>query len=250
VLRRRRLLVVVVVLGYVGALVLTMRLGPEHARPLYDGFTGPPSYRWVDPPDFFASGNQPPSGTSSEVPVGRSGSQAVGVATPDGQLVLDLPRGAISPQPDARTATIHIQPLASGGLGRLPGGLRPNGNAYRVTIRAGRGGRVRHLDRAGTMVVEIPELGTDLFRSVDGRHWTGVPARPLPPRNLSLTATFDRPGYYVGGTRLPELVLPPDGSSDSSLVLGFVVAGVAAVFLVLGFVIVRRRRRAPPPVTG
>src|SRR5262249_5640533 len=163
------------------------------------------------------------------------------VATPDGQFVLNFGPGAVAPHGAARAVRVRITPVAGKPLGALPDGLRPNGNAYRVEMTAG-GTTVRSLDRAGTVVLEIPELGPNLFWSAPGPRWTKLPSRVLPPRDLGLTATFTRPGYYVSGTDLPELVAPGDDSSSDALVVGIVVAVVAVLLLVGGYLLVRRRR--------
>ncbi len=61
-MRRRSLILGVVLLGgYLAVLGVTVGLRDDHVRPLYDGFTPPPSYRWVEPPSFFSSGNVKPT---------------------------------------------------------------------------------------------------------------------------------------------------------------------------------------------
>jgi hypothetical protein len=226
---------------YVGVVALTAVLGPGHVRPLYDGFTGPPKYEWVDPPSFFASGNQSPGPVTSTIPIGRAGSHAAGVATPDGQFVINLGEGAVAPTGGAHAVGVRITPVAPKSLGALPGGLRANGNAYRVTMTAG-SAPVRALDRPGTVVLEIPELGPNLFWSASGSRWTKLPARVLLPRQLGLTAEFRRPGYYVSGTDLPELVAAGAGSSSNALVVGIIVAVLAVLLVAGGYLLVRRRR--------
>ena len=229
------------VVVYVVALAATAALGPGHVRPLYDGFTGPPKYEWVDPPSFFASGNQSPDPVTTTIPLGRSGSAATGVGTPDGQFVINLGEGAVAASPGAHAVHVTITPVAPKSLAALPDGLRANGNAYRVRMKTG-GTPVRSLDHPGTVVLEIPELGPNLFLSETGAHWTKLPSRVLPPRDLGLTADFTRPGYYVSGTDLPELVAAGGDSSGNALVIAIVVAVVAVALLVVGYLLVRGRR--------
>jgi hypothetical protein len=234
---------------YVVALAVTAALTPGHTRPLYDGFTAPPMYQWVDPPAFFASGNQPPEPVTTDVLLGPSGSRATGVATPDGQFVLNLGPGAIAPRAGARDVRFHIAPIAPKTLGALPDGLRANGNAYQVTMTAG-GTRVGSLDQAGSLVLEIPEVGPNLFWSPTGAHWSRLASNVVPPRDLALSAQFARPGYFLSGTDLPELVAEGNGgtsgSSSVGIVAGVAVAIVAALLLGGAYFLVRRRRNRSP----
>ena len=243
-LRRRR----AVVLGasavgvYLLALAGTVALRADHVRPLYDGFAPQPTYRWVEPPPFFASGNVKPTALTTTIALGANGSAPTGVATPDGQFVLNLGRGAIAPKAGATKVKVKITPVAPSGLRPVPTG-RSNGNAYRVEMTYGNGGRVGRLAHPGSLVMEIPELGSALYVSRAGTAWSEVEARPVPPRQLSLASTFAQPGVYLGGTNLPQLVAPAGESSNHAIVIGIAVAVVTALLLVSAFVLVRRRRR-------
>src|SRR5262249_55516054 len=76
-----------IVAAYLVVLGVTVRLRPDHARPLYDSFVAPESYQFVDPPAFFAAGNVEPKAVSRRISLGASGSVPAGIATPDGQFV-------------------------------------------------------------------------------------------------------------------------------------------------------------------
>lgn len=244
-MRRRSLVVGAALLGvYLVAIVVTVGLRSDHVRPLYDGFAPPPSYRWVDPPPFFASGNVEPTAVTTSIKLGRDGSAPAGVATPDGQFVINLGGGAVAPRSGAKRVAVKITPVAPDQLGAVPSGLRPNGNAYRIDMTYEPGhSKVERLARPGTLVVEIPELGRDLFTSRPGARWSVVDAQPVPPRQLSLTAPLETPGDYLAATNLPELVAPGGGSSDRAALIGVATAVLAAVVLAAAFVLVRRRRR-------
>jgi hypothetical protein len=245
--RRAALAGALIVGAYLAVLALTVGLRADHVRPLYDGFAPPASYRWVDPPSFFASGNVAPAPVTATIRLGAEGSAAAGVATPDGQFVVSLGRGAVAAREGATRVAVRITPQAPATLGPLPGGPRPNGNAYRVQMTyEPRGGTVTRLARPGSLVIEIPELGEDLFTSPDGREWTTLPARTVPPRNLSLATTLAAPGYFLGGTNLPELVGQEGSSSNQSVAIGAAVAGFTVVLLLVASVIVRRRRARGP----
>lgn len=241
----RALLVgVVAVAIYLAAATVTARVRHDDARPLYDGFVAPTSYRFVDPPSFFAAGNVTPKPMSTSIALGPGGSVATGFATPDGQFVVNLGQGAIAAAPGATSVAVQVTPLAPRHLSPVPGGLRANGNAYRIamTYQPG-GGPVTRFAAPGTMLIEIPELGTALFVSPDATTWSTVAAHPIPPRQLSMSAPFAAPGYYVAATSLPELASQPGRSDHTAVVLGIVTAVVAVLLFAGAYVIVRRRRR-------
>ena len=244
--RRSAGLGVAVVALYLIAVVLTSAVRPDGARPLYDGFAPPPSYRFVDPPPFFAAGNVAPRPVSSTIALAPQGSVAAGIATPDGQFVVSLARGAIAPANGASSVMVTITPLAPRPVAPLPGGRRADGNAYRVDMTyQPAGGVVTRFAKPGTLLVEIPELGSGLFSSVDARTWTALAARAIPPRQLSMSSSFPAPGYYLAGTNLPDLAVAHTGRRTSSIALGLVVAVGALALFGAGFVVVVLRRRSP-----
>jgi hypothetical protein len=229
---------------YVVALVVTVGDG---ARPLYDGFAPPAPYRWVDPPPFFAADNVAPGRGSVTVPIRRGVSAAVGVSTPDGQAVLNLAAGAIPATGADRRARVVVTPVDPARLAPVGGGLRANGNAYRVEVRLEpTGARVTRLTVPGTFVVQVPELNRALLTSRSGREWSPVEATPLPPRQLSLSTELVAPGYYLGATDLPQLHAPAGGSSNTALLIGVGTAVGAGLLFALALVL-RRRRHHPPP---
>ncbi|MGZ4734962.1 MAG: hypothetical protein ACXV8R_05110 [Acidimicrobiia bacterium] len=233
--------------AYVVTLAVTVGLGPDHVRPLYDGFAPPPAYRWMEPPPFFASGNVKPTPVHATIKLDADGSAPAGIATPDGQFVINLGRGAIAPHSGSSRVAVKISPVAPSRLAKIRPGLRANGNAYRVEMTYGDGTKVGQLAKPGSLVLEIPELGSNLFVSSSGTRWSEVTARAVPPRQLSLTAPIGAPGYYLAATSLPELVAPAGNSADHSVQIGIGTALLAAALLGIAFVLVRRRRcRAEP----
>ncbi len=222
-------------------LVVLAGRGPG-VRPLFDGFSPIPEYRFVAPPPAFEAGNRRPEGVRVRVALGATGSAARGFSTPDGQVVITLGPGAVAP----RTGDTHVQvvvtPHDGARLAALPDGLRPNGNDYRIAMTYEPSGTpVRELARPGTLVLEVPEISTGVFRSASAGPWEPVDARAVPPRQVVLSIRLAAAGDYLSGTNLP--VLPgPTGAADDSMLIG-VLVGIGAALLVLTAVLLARRRR-------
>jgi hypothetical protein len=228
---------------YVAALGVTVALRTDQVRPLYDGFAPPASYRFVDPPPFFTPGNVEPAPTSESIALGTAGSAPAGIATPDGQFVISLGRGALPDARGASTVEVRVTPIAPAKLGPVPDGLRANGNAYRVEMSyQPRGGTVTTLEKPGSLLMEIPEIGDRLFASPDGKQWHATPARVITPRQLTMTSTLRVTGYYLAATSLPELAGPSTHSSHVALIVGAATIVVALVLFGIGYLIVRTRR--------
>jgi hypothetical protein len=246
--RRSVLLGAAVIAAYLVAVTVTVALRPNDARPLYDGFTAPSSYRFVDPPPFFASGNVTPKPMSTSIALGPDGSEPTGFSTPDGQFVVSLGAGAIPPAGDATSVAVRVTPLAPHGLPPVPGGLRANGNAYRVEMTyEPTGARIARFGKPGSLLIEIPELGTTLFRSVVAATWSPLPARTIPPRELSLSARFETPGDYLAATNLPVLAAPPGRSGRGATALGIATALGAGILFAAAYIAIARRRRRNAP---
>jgi hypothetical protein len=242
--------IVAAVLGvtYAAVLVWTVGVHTRHVRPLYDGFTPTEQYRWVEPPAFFASGNKHPTGVSSTVELTRAGSRPAGIATSDAQLVLDLGAAAVAAHGRDTKVRITIAPVSAARLDRVPSGLRANGNAYLVsaTYEPSRA-PVKQPFVHSTMLLTVPEVGTQLFTSPGtSRGWTPIASDALPPSNLSVSANLAAAGYYLDATRLPNLVAPGQSSSSSlALPISIAVGGLVLVLVGAGLLLARRRRRHP-----
>jgi hypothetical protein len=235
---------IAIVVVYLAAVLATGALRPDGARPLFDGFAPPTSYEFVDPPPFFAAGNVMPGDVERSITIGPAGSAAAGVATPDGQFVIDLPSGAVAPRRGASSVAVKITPVAPKRLGAVPGGSRADGNVYRLAMTYEPNGEpITAFAKAGTMLIEAPELANAVLRSA-GDGWTAMPARVVAPSGLSMSAQLAAPGDYVATTTLPELAAASAssrGSHTSSLVLGVGVAVVALGLFAVAFVFARRR---------
>jgi len=211
---------------------------------LYDGFTPPPSYQFVDPPPFFRADNVKPKAMSTSIALGPDGSAPAGIATPDGQFVVSLARGAIAPAAGATSVAVHVTPLAPDRLPAAPDGLRANGNVYAIDMTyAPTGTAVTGLAKPGSLLLEMPEVGDTMFRSVDATQWRRIPSQAITGRQLGLSATFAVPGYYLAATRLPELAAQPGRSKHTAVILGIVTVVVALAMFGVAYFVVRRRAR-------
>jgi hypothetical protein len=236
---------VAVIAVYLLVAVVTSR--DHHVRPLYDGFAPPEQYRWVDPPAFFAAGNRQPSSVHATLDLRPSGSRAAGVATPDGQALLDLGEGAVRAHAHDTHVAVSISPLAASGVSHPPAGLRANGNVYRVSMTYEPSGVVvAGPVRATTMQLVTPEVGTALaVASRPHGAWRVVPSSAVPPKNTAVTARLAEPGYYLDLTNLPQLVGPASSSASSSNAwwIAALTGAVVVALVVLGLVLARRRTR-------
>ena len=240
--RRALWIGVAIAAAYVVAVVATIGVHGSHTRPLYEGFSPAAPYRWVNPPAVFAATNQKPTSVTADVPMTATGSAPAGIQTSDNQVILGMAAGAVGPHGTDRSLRVAVVPLAPTGLPPLPGGLYPNGNAYRISVTYQPSGTaVTELAKQGSLTIEIPGVGRVLYVSPDGHAWQRVHAHNVLPTNLIMSAFFTTPGYYLGGTTFPPAT--PAGSSSSVVKIAVGAGALAVILLVATAVLVRRRRR-------
>ncbi|HUP86729.1 MAG TPA: hypothetical protein VM143_13780 [Acidimicrobiales bacterium] len=231
---------------YVVTAAATIQLTSHHVRPLFEGFTPPPPYQWVNPPAEFRAGNQKPSATDGTVGLGPDGSAQASVNTDDGQVSLNFPQNAF-PAHSADTAIgLHITPLDPATLGPTPSGLAADGNAYRVeaTFQPSKQ-PVDKLSAPANIFLVVPEPATSLLFSPDGNVWQQLDAQQT-GGSAAIAAAFDRPGFFLGAT--PPTAAPADKMSDTArivLIAGLTVA--LALVLLFGPAAWRRLRTYPIP---
>lgn len=227
-----------VLAAYVVAAVATTWWSPGGMRPLFDGFgSHPGEYLWVAPPRRFAEGNRPPEPARTTLRLAADGS-APGTATPpDGQALAQLQSRAVAPRPPDESARLDVVPVAAGTLGALPGGLEPQGNAYRITLAYQPSGTtVDRLGVPGTVGLTSAAPATALLYSADGRVWERKESSPL-ARGNGLTGALEAPGYYLAAGPGPA-----DDDSGGVPVVVYVLA--AAVPLGLAWLLLAGRNRA------
>ncbi|MGH9223120.1 MAG: hypothetical protein ACRD2W_04910, partial [Acidimicrobiales bacterium] len=120
--------------GAAAAVVYVVVAALTGGRPLFDGFAPPAPYRWVMPRPEFAAGNQPPETAERNVPLTDEGNEATNASTPDAQIIVTLPTGAVPPQPPDSTVALRLVPVDPAPLGPLPAGLVAQSNAYQLSM--------------------------------------------------------------------------------------------------------------------
>lgn len=241
--RRWRAGVVLVAL-YAAVVVVTNLTTDLPVRPLFDGAGSATPYKWVKPPWYVGSANIAPKASSSEIPFENGVWPLTGVTSDDAQLILNLPQGALPAKEGATGVRATFTPLDPKKLGKLPPPLRPNGNAYRVEMAYQPSGEpVRQTTTSGNVIMVVPDDAEEILYSVDGTSWDELPTHRLGDPT-TVGSAFNKPGYYLVGTALPEFPNPNKGSGTKKTV-GTVMI-VAAVALLLGYVLpfLLRRSRA------
>jgi hypothetical protein len=224
--------------AYVAVVAVTMVATDHPVRPLFDGLTPPPPYRWVNPPPGYGT-NVKATPDEVSVALAGGGSGPAGPTGVNGQVTLNLPQGAIPARPGDTAVKIAIVPLDAAWLGSLPPRLLPDGNAYdiRMSYRPS-GAAVTSLAVPGNIVLATPEPASVLVFSADGRHWeTMETVRVGGPDSVG--ATFRRAGHYLAA--IPG-VARPTGRSREWLVTGRkVLIGALSVALVANLALRRRQ---------
>ncbi len=212
---------------YVLVALATAWLAGRPARPLLDGFAPPPNYDWVNPPPGIARANTPPPAATAEAPLSVSGSAAASAATSDGQATATIEAGSVAARPPDTGVRLRAAPVDPATLGPLPAGLRPESNAYQVTLTyLPSGAPVDALARPGTIALTAAGPASALLYSRDGASWTETTARPFGVDH-GLFAELDRPGYYLAVSRNAPRKAPAV-SATARVLLAVAVAVVAS----------------------
>lgn len=179
----------------------------------------------------------------------------IGVTSDDAQVILNLPQGAL-PAHGAETAVrASFTPLDPKKLAKMPENTRPSGNAYRVEMTyQPSGAPVPQIARSGNVIMVVPDEADTMLYSIDGKSWDPLPSHQLGDPT-TVGSTFNKPGYYVVNTALPEFLNPNKGSGTKKTV-GIVMIVVASPcssatsFRRCSAAPGRRRRRRRRPATA
>lgn len=239
---RRRPLIAGLLLAalYVLSAAVSGRLDIFARRPLLDGVTPPPPYRWVKPPPELAERNLKPDSVTQNVKFTAGSSDGEFVATGDGQASIVLPKGAVPPRPGATAATFTIHPRDPAGFRGYPDGLRVRGNVYelRATYVGGAGGPVTALNPPGRAIFTYPaETGAFLHAarrvifSPDGSSWRALETDNDSAVALQIAVSATEPGFFAVAAK-PGAGANKGGSPAAFVVVGAVVAvaGLAGTY--------------------
>lgn len=227
---------------YAVVVVATNLTTGHPVRPLFDGVGGSTPYKWVKPPWYVGSTNIEPEASSSDITFENGVSPLIGVTSDDAQIVLNLPQGALPAREGDTAVRASFTPLDPKKLAKLPGGMRPNGNAYRVQMSYQPSGTpFAQTATSGNVIMVVPDEAEKMLFSVDGKSWDELPTQRLGDPT-TVGSAFNRPGYYIVGTLLAEFPDPNKGSGTKKTV-GTVMI-VVAVALLLGYVAPALLRRS------
>jgi hypothetical protein len=241
-----------VLAGLYAAVVVVTNLTTGHpVRPLFDGAGGQTPYKWVKPPWYAVSTNVKPKASSTEIVFENGVSPLIGVTSDDAQIILNLPQGALPAHGTDTAVRASFTPLDPKKLAKPPNGTRPNGNAYRVEMTyQPSGAPVSQTTTSGNVIMVVPDEADTMLYSVDGKSWDTLPSHRLGDPT-TLGSAFNKPGYYLVNTALPEFP-NPNKDEGTKKTVGTVMI-VAAVALLLGYVLptlLRRSREAQATETA
>ena len=250
--RRRGLRGGVALAGVYAAAVLGTGLTAGHpVRPLFDGAGIQTPYRWVKPPWYVGSANVKPTAGHTDITFVNGVSPLIGVNSPDAQVIINLPAGALPAHAGDNVVRATFTPVDPAKVAKVAKPNRADGNAYRVDMTyQPSGAPVTRTVTSGNIVMVVPDEAAKMLFSPDGKQWDELPTQTLGDPN-TVGSAFNTPGYYLVDTALPPFLNPNKGSTTKRTV-GIVLVVVALVLL-LGYVLptaLRRSRAAPTPTRG
>jgi hypothetical protein len=238
---------------YVVVALISFDGGLFPVRPLYDGTTPPPAYRWVKPPAELAAGNQLPTDGKASVVLTSKGAEAGNVTTDDGQAQVVYPPNGIVPMAGETKVNTTIEPIDPATVGAPPAGFDYDGNAYRFTGVYAKSGKPAQIppeqkcsltepNACATIVLRYAFNATALYRR-DGSTWVEVPTQNAGAA-LQIYGASDKLGVFVAvDAHLPG---GPKKKSQTGNIIAFVlgfIAIIAGTFLAR-IRAVRRRKRS------
>jgi hypothetical protein len=220
----------------------TLAFTGRPVRPLLDGLVPPPPYRWVKPPPGLGV-NTKPQRAEVTVALGPAGSELAGPSAINGQVILNLPAGAMSGRAGDREVRITIDPLDPARGPALPSGFVADGNAYRIGLRARPSGdAVTSLAAPGNIILATPEPASVLLYAADGGGWEALPTQRVGGPD-SVGGPFRGPGRYVAAI--------PGVARAAAEPAGWVESGRRVLIVILSLALVgnlawrARQRRRP-----
>lgn len=209
-------------------------------RPVFDGFAPPAPYNWVEPPPEFEPDNQAPLHGELTFAIARAaGAQTV--STDDAQALVSVPSGAFASLAGTDMVTVTLTPVDPLELGPPPGGLRLDGNGYRVEARHPETGAAVAPDLPVIIFLRYPVHADRVVRWT-GDRWRALTSNIIPTSLEVYTETPDL-GTFVAAAPASAV---PAAPAPHWATLGLLAAGAAVVGAVAGL-LARRRVAARPP---
>ncbi len=217
-------------------------------RPLLDGVTPPPPYRYVKPPPEATTQEKP---ASAKVTIKLDPPElGAGVFSTQDQQATLVTEPGVFPSGTQGPVTLTIDPLDPAQFARAPKGSRVVGNVYRFEAKDKSGAVVGAFANAGHIVLVYPAHTAAVFNaqhalltSKDGRSWRRLEANDSPAQQ-QLSGDVMELGYLAvsesGGQE-------EGGGVNAGVIVAAVVGGIAALGGAGWYVKVRReaaRRRA------
>ena len=238
------------VVVYVTTALVVAHGGRVVPRPLYDGLAPAAPYRFVSPPPDLAPDNELPEPGKGVVDLTKDGSAPTSISTGDGQLQVVLQEGTFAAKKKEKAVVVDITALVPPTPLDVGGGLRIEGNAYRVDATYRKSGDVAEVKRDLTIVLRFPNNATVMMRR-QGAGWKRLTTQ-ISAASLQLFAATDELGMFVATGK-------PHSTWTKWIPYGAGVLGVIAG--VVGYLSGRRgwfrrgkrktdrpaRRRKPPP---
>jgi hypothetical protein len=181
---------------YVAAAIAVAHGGRVIPRVLYDGLAPAAPYRFMSPPPELAQDNEPPEPGHGVVDIVDGKAQATSISTGDGQLQVVLQKGSLGAKRKEKEIEVDIVPLVPDPPLDVAGGLRIEGNAYRVTATYQKSRDPAPVKRDLTIVLRFPYTATKLVRR-DGNTWKPLTTQ-ISQASLQLFGATDRLGVFAG----------------------------------------------------
>jgi hypothetical protein len=222
---------------------------PLARQPLLDGLIPGAAYRWVEPPPELAAANQPPSDGRFELGFRAGESEADVVFTPDDQVTVVVPQGAVA-DGTARRLVISLEPTAPSAVAPLPGELEPFGNVVRLEATVEPGGPVEAFDAPLTAVLVYPATPNlhatqhELMWSPDGETWSRLDTTDSVAQQQA-QAEVEAPGLLVvGGVPSASPGSSGDATDGRTNTLSTILLVLAGASLLIGIALLVRGRGA------
>jgi hypothetical protein len=245
-MRRRLFLGGTVALLYLVGAVITHQLDPFGARPVLDGLTPPPAYRWVQPPSDLAAGNEKPFGGKFSLKFTGGRSQAGAFTIRDSQLSMILDPGAVPASGNPSGASISISPMGSASV-RRPPGYQIDGNVYRITVKEEpKGTAVSRFSHPQRVILVYPADKSFvkpqhlLVSSIDGKVWTKI-------KTQDSTIQQQASGLIAAPALVAVVVPVKSGTATSHATLYVLIAIAILVLAGLAWWFLRRSKSSNTP---